>query len=104
MNDPGKRQIAGRKSSYGGGLNIIGYWKTINEKRFWATYHKSMDDTNDGSVWDEGTRYKYDSVIWLYNCISDPGTPYKVAIEHPTIKGGDDGTGGDFEELYCPPI
>jgi len=89
---------------YLGGENIIGYWKTINEKRFYATYHKSMDDKNDGSQGDEGTQYKYDSVIWRYDCISNPGSPSKTAIEHPTIKGGDDGTGGAFEEAYCPPI
>ena len=87
---------------YSGGLNIIGYWETINGKRFYQTYHISMDDTNDGSEWDEGTKYKYDSVIWGYYCISDPGSPSKEAIEHPTIRGGDDGTGSAFEELPCP--
>jgi hypothetical protein len=85
---------------YLGGLNIIGYWKTTNGKRFYATYHKSMDDTNDGSKWDEGTKYKYDSVIWFYDCIS--GALSKTPIEHPTIRGGDDGTGGNFEEVSCP--
>jgi hypothetical protein len=85
------------------GLNVIGYWKTINEKRFYQTYHKSMDDANDGSDEDEGTEGKYDSVIWRYDCISG-GTPDKTGIEHPTIRGGDDGTGSNFEESYCPPI
>jgi hypothetical protein len=88
---------------YLGGVNNIIYWKTINGKRFYATYHKSKDDKNDGSQWDEGTKYKYDSVIWEYNCISG-GTPNKTGIEHPTVMGGDDGTGSAFEEVYCPPI
>jgi len=88
---------------YEGGGNTILYWKTINEKRFYGTYHKSEDNRNDGSIWDEGTKYKYDSVEWLYGCISGTG-PIKNPMEHPTIKGGDDGTGGNFEELYCPPL
>lgn len=89
---------------YLGGENTILYFKTINGKRFAQTIHISMDDFNDGSIWDEGTQYKYDSVIWDYDCISDTGSPSKTPIEHPTIKGGDDGTGGEFEETYCPPI
>lgn len=88
----------------GPGRNEIGYWKTINNMRFCATYHKSWDNTNDGSEEDEGTKYKYDSVIWWYDCINDSGTPSKTGIEHPTVMGGDDGTGSAFEETYCPPI
>ena len=89
---------------YRGGVNMVRYWKTTNEKRFYGTFHKSMDDKNDGSAGDEGDGVdKYDSVIWLYDCISDTG-PYKIGIEHPTVMGGDDGTGSNFEELYCPPI
>lgn len=89
---------------YLGGENTIGYWKTFNVKRFYATYHKSMDDKNDGSFFDEGTKYEYDSVVWSYDCISASGSPDKEGIEHPYIKGGDDGDGSDFEELYCPPL
>ncbi len=84
---------------YNNGGNYIRYWMTADKMRFWGTYFKSEDNTNDGSIDDEGTINKYDSVERVYDCIYN--LMQYVCIEHPTEKGGDDGTGSNCEVLLC---
>ena len=71
---------------YVGGVNKIRYKRTVNGDRFYSTWHRSRDPDNDGSDADEGTKYKYDWVVWIYNCIDDIG-PDEHCREHPTSWG-----------------
>jgi hypothetical protein len=69
---------------YQNGVNLIYYWKTVNGKRFHSTWHRSHDPDHDGSAADEGTKYKYDWVVWTYDCITDPGSPSEYCREATT--------------------
>ena len=57
---------------YGGATNNFNYKMTKNGKRFHSLQHRSYDDAKDGSGADEGTKGKYDWVVWTYNCITLP--------------------------------
>jgi hypothetical protein len=71
---------------YPDGVNWFRYTKTINDDRFYSTWHRSRDPYNDGSDADQGTKHKYDWVVWIYNCIDDIG-PDPHWREHPTSWG-----------------
>jgi len=72
---------------YKWGVNTFEYMLTKNKKRFYATRHRSRDLANDGSKYDEGTRFKYDWVVWKYDCINESG-PIPYWREHPTMTNG----------------
>ncbi len=55
---------------YTNGVNSFRYQMTKNDYRFYATWHRSHDPDNDGSGYDEGTKNKYDWVVWKYDCIN----------------------------------
>ena len=85
-----------------GGINTIRYCKTNDDMRFHSTWHRSCDNTNDGGYSDEGTKYKYDWVIWTYDCILDPGNPDENCREDPNLFCGDDlGTLSMCEHMPC---
>lgn len=71
---------------YPDGVNKWKYKKTVNDDRFYSTWHRSYDPYNDGSEADQGTKNKYDWVVWIYNCI-DGGPVAEYWREHPTTVG-----------------
>ena len=74
------------KCPYNNGVNWWRYKKTKNDDRFYSTWYRSRDPDNDGSAADEGTKDKYDWVVWKYNCIDGIG-PDEHCREHPTSVG-----------------
>lgn len=85
---------------YDNGLNVFKYKKTANGDGFHSTWHRSRDPDHDGSAADEGTKYKYDWVVWTYDSIGDPGSPCEHCREADTWSddyGESDGDPSDCE-------
>jgi hypothetical protein len=81
---------------YKNGLNDFEYRMTMNRRRFHSTWHRTRDPDHDGSAADEGTPYKWDWIVYKYDCING-GDVEKICRESATIEEGDEYVGETSE-------
>jgi hypothetical protein len=85
---------------YYNGVNWFRYKKTINDERFHSTWYRSHDPDKDGTAADEGTLFKYDWVVWKYDCINAPASPEEHCREDATTVGDEDDGDNSSCERY----
>ena len=78
---------------------LIRYWKTVNDAKYHSTFFQSCDLVADYSEQDDGTKGKYDYVIWTYDCIT--GTLDENCRENDTFCGTEtSGTTSGCEHIW----